>query len=518
VSRAVAHGFLDDLGAALGVDVRRVRFTGAGVLAGPYSMTDLGAACLAGAGAAVAGLVAEVSPGSSGEASGVSEASEASSAGGAHRVVTVDRALATGLFHRAARPLRAATRSPFHPMSRDFPTADGRWIRFQANYPHLRAAALAVLGTGEDGAAIASVVAGAQADELEAAVIAGGGAAAASRTPREWAAHPQGAAVAAEPLVAIMETDRRDTSRRDTSRRDTSRRDTGRGGAGRGDGSWRETGPAGTGGRDGGWRPVPERPLAGLRVLDMTRVLAGPMATRLLAGFGAQVLRVDPPGYDEPNGIGSGDLTLGKRCAALDLKTADGRASFAGLLAGADLLVHGLRPGALDDLGLDQDTRQAISPGLIEVTLNAYGWTGPWAGRRGFDTLVQNSAGLALAGGAWAGTGTPYRWPLSILDHSAGYLMAAAAIAAVTRRARTGHGSVSRVSLARVAHWLASGPAQDDEPPLELPLAGPLEAAVYDSPAGPVRRLKWPMRVSGIPFRFDRPGDPFGSSVPGWIG
>jgi hypothetical protein len=203
---------------------------------------------------------------------------------------------------------------------------------------------------------------------------------------------------------------------------------------------------------------VPERPLAGLRVLDMTRVLAGPMATRLLAGFGAQVLRIDPPGYDEPNGIGTGDLTLGKRCATLDLRSAGGRAEFAALLAGADLLVHGLRPGALGALGLDADTRQAISPGLIEVTLNAYGWTGPWSGRRGFDTLVQNSAGLALAGGDWADTGAPYRWPLSILDHSAGYLMAAAAVAAVARRARTGHGSVSRVSLARVAHWLTAGP------------------------------------------------------------
>src|SRR6185437_5801234 len=308
-------------------------------------------------------------------------------------------------------------------------------------------------------------------------VVAGGGAAAASRTVEEWAAHPQGAAVAAEPLVAIAETGQRASD----------------------------------------WTPVPERPLAGLRVLDMTRVLAGPMATRLLAGFGAQVLRVDPPDYDEPNGIGSGDLTLGKRCAVLDLKTADGRARFAELLAGADLLVHGLRPGALDALGLDQDTRQAIAPGLIEVTLNAYGWTGPWRGRRGFDTLVQNSTGLALAGGAWAGTGTPYRWPLSILDHSAGYLMAAAAVAAVARRMRTGHGSVARVSLARVAHWLTSGPVPGAEPSLELPLAGPLEAAVYDSPAGPVRRLRWPMRVGGMPFRFGRPGDPVGTSVARWI-
>jgi crotonobetainyl-CoA:carnitine CoA-transferase CaiB-like acyl-CoA transferase len=460
MSRA-AQLFLADIGAALGIDVGPARFAGTGVLAAPFPMTDLGAACLAGAGAAVAGLVA--------------------GAGEARPAVTVDRPLATGLFHRAVRPLRAATRSPFHPMSRDFPTADGRWIRFQANYPHLRAAALAVLGTGEDGEAIASAVAAAKADELEAAVIAGGGAAAASRTAREWAAHPQGAAVAAEPLVAIAEADSRDTA-------------------------------------TGSWQPVPERPLAGLRVLDMTRVLAGPMATRLLAGFGAQVLRVDPPDYDEPNGIGSGELTLGKRCAELDLKTAGGRAWFAHLLGGADVLVHGLRPGALESLGFDAETRQAISPGLIEVTLSAYGWTGPWRGRRGFDTLVQQSTGMALAGGAWAGTGVPYRWPLSILDHSAGYLMAAAAVAAVARRARTGHGSVSRVSLARVARWLTSGPAQDDEPELDLPLPGPLDPAVYDSPVGPVRRLRWPMLVEGIPFRFDRPGDPFGSSVARWIG
>ena len=458
MSRA-AHQFLADLGAALGIDTGTVEFTGTGVLGAPYSMTDLGAACLAGAGAAVADLVASVDAGSP--------------AG-----VTVDRPLATGLFHRAARPLHATTRSPFHPMSRDFPTADGRWLRFQANYPHLRAATLGVLGTSEDGDEIAAVVAESKADEIEAAVVAGGGAAAASRTVAEWAAHPQGAAVAAEPLVAVEQTGQRDVD----------------------------------------WAPVPERPLAGLRVLDMTRVLAGPMATRLLAGFGAQVLRVDPPDYDEPNGIGSGDLTLGKRCAVLDIKTADGRAQFAELLAGADLLIHGLRPGALDGLGFDAATRQAISPGLIEVTLSAYGWTGPWRNRRGSDTLVQNSTGMALAGGTWAGTDKPYRWPLSIIDHSTGYLMAAAAVAAVARRTRTGHGSVSRVSLARVAHWLTSGPAQDDEEQLELPLSGPLDSAVFDSPIGPVRRLRWPMEVTGAPFRFDRPGDPFGSSVPRWIG
>ena len=156
--------------------------------------------------------------------------------------MVVDRALATGLFHRAARPLRAATRSPFHPMSRDFATADGRWIRFQANYPHLRAAALAVLGTSEDGAAIASAVAGAKADELESAVVAGGGAAA-SRTAREWSVHPQGAAVAAEPLVDIAKASVIPAS--DPGGRDMSQRGRlGRGRLGRGR-LGRRHGPAG---------------------------------------------------------------------------------------------------------------------------------------------------------------------------------------------------------------------------------------------------------------------------------
>jgi crotonobetainyl-CoA:carnitine CoA-transferase CaiB-like acyl-CoA transferase len=454
-----ADRFLADAGAALGLATDAVRFTGRGVLAGPYAMTDLGAACLGAAGAAVADLL-----------------------DGPSLETVVDRPLATGLFHRAVRPLRpGGQRSPFHPMSRDFATADGRWIRFQANYPHLRAATLAVLGCDEDGEAIAAAVAAAGADELEQAVVDGGGAAAASRTAEEWAAHPQGRAVAAEPLVAIEPTE-------------------------------------GAGGTDAAWEPDPARPLAGVRVLDITRVLAGPMATRFLAGYGAEVLRIDPPGYDEPNGIGSGDLTLGKRCGLLDLRDTAGRRRFEELLAEADVFVHGLRPGALDGLDLSAAVRQELRPGLIEVTLDAYGWTGPWRGRRGFDTLVQNSTGLATTGMAWADSPTPYRWPLSILDHSAGYLMAAAAIAALTRRRRTGAGSVSRVSLARVAGWLHDGPRQPDEPELELPLAGPVDPTVLDSPAGLVRRLAWPARVEGVPFRFDRPGDPFGSSVARWIG
>jgi crotonobetainyl-CoA:carnitine CoA-transferase CaiB-like acyl-CoA transferase len=435
--------------AALGGDparTARVRVVGERVLPSCYPMTDLGAAAFAAAGLAVAEVAGTAEP------------------------VVVDRTLCTGWFHRASRPLVATPRrSPFHALSGDFPTADGRWVRFQANYPHLRRKALAALGADPDGAGVAEVVAAHPADEVEAAVLAAGGAAAATRTVAEWRAHPQGRAVAAEPLVTV------ETATAEVT--------------------WRSR--------------VAERPLAGLRVLDLTRVLAGPLASRFLAACGADVLRIDAPGYTEPTGH-PGDLTLGKRCAVLDLAEAQGRQRFLDLLADADVLVHGLRPGALERLALGRAERAAHRPGLVEITLNAYGWTGSWAGRRGFDTLVQAACGMALAGGDWTGAGTPHRWPLSILDHTAGYLMAAAAIRALTR----GTGSLSRVSLAGVAQLLLDAEPGAGGPALELPVAGPLDPTVY---SGLVRRLGWPLTVPPVQFGWDRPADPYGTATPTWV-
>ena len=433
-----------------GVPGHEVRFTGDRVLPSCYRMTDLGAAAFAAAGLALAELLDEPSP------------------------VVVDRTLATGWFHRASRPLVAGPppRSPFHALSGDFPTADGRWLRFQANYPHLRDAALAALDAHPE--TVAAIVAAHPADELEAAVVAGGGAAAATRTVAEWATHPQGRAVAEEPLVTVH---------------------SGRSRAG-----------------SGTWSPsVVERPLAGLRVLDLTRVLAGPLASRFLAACGAQVLRIDPPGYAEPTGH-PGDLALGKRCAHLDLRKPVGRQRFLDLLATADVLVHGLRPGALDRLGLGSAERRRHRPDLVEVTLNAYGWTGPWRDRRGFDTLVQASSGIALEGGA----GRPYRWPLSILDHTAGYLMAAAAIRGITRRLNGYGGAQSRLSLAGIARLLVSAGAGDG-PELTLPLDGPFADDVQVTVRGPVRRLVWPLTVKGVRFGWDRPADHYGSATPEWV-
>jgi hypothetical protein len=456
VSGEAAQSFLAEIQGALGAPAGTAVFTGDASMLSNYAMTDLGAAAVAAVGLAVAEL---------------SETEHS---------VTVDRTLATGWFHRASRALYpGAARPGFNGMSRDFPTADGRFVRFQANYPHLRAAALAALGTTDDPAAIEAVTTTLTGEEIENLVVAGGGAVGAGRMREEWLEHPQGIAMRTDP-VAIVDLLGESPDR--------------------------------------GWRTTPGRPIAGIRVLDITRVLAGPISTRTLAAYGAEVLHLDPDGYDEPMGIGNGDLMLGKRNARLQLETAEGRARFLELLADADVLVHGLRADALERLDLGEQVRAAARPGLVEVTLNAYGWSGPWVNRRGFDTVVQASNGMAMAGAAWAGQDVPYRWPLSILDHATGYLMAAAAIRGLTRRRVDGVGSLTRFSLARTAELLCDYGTGPDEAVLELPVDGPWEPRIASGPNGPARRLQPPLVVPGAEFYFDRPGDPFRTSTPTWIG
>ncbi len=207
-----------------------------------------------------------------------------------------------------------------------------------------------------------------------------------------------------------------------------------------------------------------DRPLAGIRVLDLTRVLAGPVATRFLALLGAEVLRIDPPDWDEPAVIP--EVTPGKRCAHLDLRTAEGHTALTELLRDTDVFVHGYRPGALAGLDFDPATLDGLRPGLIDVALDAYGSTGPWAHRRGFDSLVQMSTGIAAAGMDHARADQPVPLPVQALDHATGYLMAAAALTGLHRRRTDATGSRARLSLARTAALLVdrTGPALPREP------------------------------------------------------
>jgi crotonobetainyl-CoA:carnitine CoA-transferase CaiB-like acyl-CoA transferase len=290
-----------------------------------------------------------------------------------------------------------------------------------------------------------------------------------------WAEHPQGLAVAKEPLVI-----------------------------------WEEYAPAPA-------QRLPlagQRPLAGLRVLDLTRVLAGPAATRFLAGFGADVLRIDPPGWDEAAAVP--EMTLGKRCARLDLREADDRATFETLLASADVLVHGYRSGALAGLGYGEAERRSVNPGLIDVALNAYGWSGPWSIRRGFDSLVQMSSGIADFGMKQASVDRPFPLPVQALDHATGYFMAAAILKALTVRRDQGRVLSARLSLARTADLLARTRRDRLHDGLCPETEGDLDPCREATLWGPAKRVRFPLNIAGLMPDWPHPAGPLGTSSPAW--
>ncbi|WP_375465677.1 CoA transferase [uncultured Methylobacterium sp.] len=452
---ATAEAFSRAISAALGdADAGIAVFTGLGGLPSAFPVTDFAAGSIAAAGLALARLVGAGS--------------------GTPPTVTVDRRLASLWFGASIRPVGWGLPAPWDPVAGDYRTRDG-WIRLHTNALHHRRAAERILGPQGDRDGMAAAVAGWDKGALEAAIVAEGGCAAEMRTAAEWLAHPQGMAVAAEPLVALTEAG---------------------------------------GDTPSGWRPQPGRPLAGLRVLDLTRVLAGPVATRFLAGYGAAVLRIDPPDWHEP-GL-EPDVTLGKRCARLDLRRAEDRATFEALLGAADLLLHGYRPDALDRLGYGAAARRALAPGLIDVCLDAYGWSGPWAGRRGFDSLVQMSSGIARAGQDWRGADGPVPLPVQALDHATGYILAATAIHLTHDRLKTGRAGSARLSLARTAKLLLdAGRAEagaDLAPDIGSDAASGLEPTAW----GAARRLRPPLAVDGAAMRWDLPARRLGSDSAIW--
>jgi hypothetical protein len=444
--------FLRAIWSAVGGDAAlaaRVAFEAAGDLPSAFPVSDMAAGAVAAAALAVAELAGAPA-------------------------VTVDRRLASFWFGFSLRPDGWAPAPPWDPIAGDYAASDG-WIRLHTNAPRHRAAALAVLRVDGDKDAVSRAVAAWKADDLEAAIVANGGCAAAMRSLGAWAEHPQGKAVTGEAIVRRSD----------------------------GDAAGRAM-PA----------VDPSRPLAGVKVLDLTRVLAGPVATRFLAGYGADVLRIDPPRWDEP--AITPEVTLGKRCARLDLRDAAGRETLLRLLADADLFMHGYRPGALEHLGLGEAARRAVRPGLIDVSLDAYGWSGPWSGRRGFDSLVQMSAGIAEAGMRRAGAERPTPLPVQALDHATGYILATAAVRGLIDRRSAGAGSSWRASLARTAALLASLPASGAAQPFadrsDADLAGGVEATAW----GPARRLKPPVVVEGAPMRWERAATDLGSSPARW--
>ena len=444
-----------------------VQFAGAGALPSYYAVTDFAAASIGAAGLAMRELML---------AQGTRDQRDQHDQH--DRPVQVDRRLASLWFGWSIAPVGWERPPLWDAVAGDYATADG-WIRLHTNAPHHRQAALAVLGCAPDRAAVAQAVAQWQGAALETAVVDHGGCAAQMRSAAEWRMHPQGRAVAAEPLLAC-----------DARPHD-------------GSGAW-----AGATHR--------ARPLDGLKVLDLTRVLAGPVATRFLAGYGADVLRIDAPDWNEPGVIP--EVTPGKRCARLDLRQAPDRAVFERLLAQADVLVHGYRPEALARLGYDAPWRRQHNPALIDVCLDAYGWTGPWAGRRGFDSLVQMSCGIADHGMQAQGAKQPVPLPVQALDHATGYLMAAAVVRAVLARLVEQRVMSARLSLARTAALLMAHPGHAGGQSLALVPAGADDYApqLEQTSWGPARRLRPPVTIDGAPMAWDTGASDLGSATPQW--
>ena len=356
----------------------------------------------------------------------------------------------------------------------DYQARDG-WIRLHTNAPHHRVAALSVLGPHQSRDALEKTIADCAIDELEAAVVDAGGCAAAMRGLQDWKHHPQGRAVMDEPLI-----------------------------------HWQDTGTGEARLPD----PTPGRPLQGVRVLDLTRVLAGPVAGRFLAAFGANVLRVDPPDWHEPAVVP--EVTLGKRCTGLDLRKKADRDTFKDLLSSAHVLLHGLRPDALEGLGFGEATRRQINPSLVDVSLCAYGWSGPWSARRGFDSLVQMSCGIAAHGQQVTGSEKPVPLPFQALDHATGYLMASATLHALNEARRSGRILTARLSLARTAALLSTSAGPMEGTPLAVDPNKDLDPAIEQTDWGPARRIGFPLTVPGIAPRWDYPAGRLRSAPAAW--
>ena len=360
--------------------------------------------------------------------------------------------------------------APWDPMSGFYPVRDGRWVSIHCNFAHHRAAALEVLGTPEDREKANAASRAWDGAALEDAIHVAGGCAGLARGAAEWALHPHAAAVAGQPLLEILRI------------------------------------------ADAPPQPLPagKRPLAGIRVLDLTRVLAGPTCARTLAEHGADVLKITAQHLPDSGAIEL-DTGLGKLAAFLDLRSAEGTATLRRLLQDTDVFSQSYRPGALAARGFSPQEAARLRPGIIYASLNAWGQTGPWKDRRGFDSIVQTVSGMAMAQGDG---GTPKLLPCSAIDYVSGYLMAYGVMLALARRAREGGSWLVRVALARTGKWIVDrGTVDPAAPHAEIP--GGLTTET-DSPAGRIAHLKPVLEMSETPPRWDRPPVPLGHHRPEW--
>ncbi|MCY1676157.1 CoA transferase [Pseudarthrobacter sp. SL88] len=387
----------------------------------------------------------------------------------------------SGHLRIAGRPLQG-----FAPLSGFRPTRDG-WIRLHANYPHHRQRLLQALDamTAEEAEA---ALRSRDSLDAESAIQARGAVAAAVRTRAEWQASDMGRAAAAGPWI-VLDPQVQDGPAAGAATQGSGRQDIPQ--------------PGGN----------PRRPLAGVRVLDLTRVIAGPVSTRLMAALGADVLRIDPPVLPELSDQFV-DTAFGKRSAVADLGLPETRAALERLVAVADVVITGYRSGSLDRFGLDAASLLSTRPDLVVVTLNSWGTDGPWSRLRGFDSIVQAASGIAHLYGMTDDAGwRPGALPVQALDHATGYGAAAAAVTLLTRRRESGAGGSARLSLARTAEELFGLPPN----PRRLQALPAPGYRTLASSYGELRYVRPPLLVEGQPLDYPGPPPPYGSSAMEWV-
>jgi crotonobetainyl-CoA:carnitine CoA-transferase CaiB-like acyl-CoA transferase len=349
---------------------------------------------------------------------------------------------------------------------------DGRWVHLHGNFPHLAAGTMAVLGCARDREEITAAVGRRDGQELEDALAANRQCGAMARTAEEWAAHPQGQALATVPRVEIIKLGDSDPE------------------------------------------PLPsgDRPLAGVRVLDLTRILAGPTHARTLAQYGADVLHITSPKLPSSQ-VWIMDTNQGKLSAYLDLDRSEDSNRLHTLLRDADVFAQGFRAGALERRGFGPQQVATARPGIIYVSINCYGHVGPWVDRPGWEQLAQTVTGLAAAQGT---PDQPRRLPVAACDYTTGYLAALGTMVALARRAREGGSYHVRASLCQTGMWFRRlGPICDPEQASGF--GDPDELTVEaDTAWGKLRYLTPCVELSETPVRWERQPVPLGTDPAFW--
>jgi crotonobetainyl-CoA:carnitine CoA-transferase CaiB-like acyl-CoA transferase len=353
---------------------------------------------------------------------------------------------------------------------------DGRWVRLHTNLPHHCAGLLALLRCPHNKAAVQRALNGWQGEALETAAAEAGLVVTACRSFDEWDKHPQGRAVQNLPLFTIERI---------------------------GDAPAEPLAAA-------------ERPLSGVKVVDLTRIIAGPVCGRTLAAHGADVMLVTAAHLPSlfPLVVDTG---RGKLSASLDLRQPDAREALAALVRDADIFVQGYRPGAIAGHSFGPQVVARLRPGIIYVSLCAYSHAGPWANRRGFDSLVQTASGLNAAEAEAFGQSEPRALPAQELDHATGYLLAFAAMVALARRAREGGSWHVRCSLAQTCHWFRHL-GRIDGISCPDPQFDEVRDYLEDSASGFGRltAVRHAPVMSETPPRWARPSVPLGTHQPAW--